>query len=395
MGTQAGVGISHHRNPRIAGQQAATQALAEAAVERPDFVLLFATVGYDQRAVLDAVRERTAGAPLIGCSAEGIIVRNEADESNFSVAVMAIRSDEVRFRNVLATGLKADPAGAGRAIAETIRPDVGSDALGLFVFADPLSFNFDRFVAGLEATLALERPLPLLGGEAGDNWSMARTYQYCDDRVVSDGVAAALWSGTAHLAWAVNHGCTPIGTQRTVTRSQANDIFEIDHRPVLDVFGEYLTKEERQSWMRAVGNLAMGMKAAPEMGSYDAYVVRAILRRDDGAASVGLSTEMPEGTSVWVMRRDQDKIARGLQRIADELKTAVGDRPPKLVLQFECAGRGKVIFRDEPKVQLHRRLQHELAPGTPWLGFYTYGEISPVGERNCYHNYTSVVATLS
>jgi hypothetical protein len=33
MGIQAGVGVSHHRNPKVAGQEAATKALEAAGVE--------------------------------------------------------------------------------------------------------------------------------------------------------------------------------------------------------------------------------------------------------------------------------------------------------------------------------------------------------------------------
>src|SRR5215831_6789576 len=110
MGTKAGVGMSHHRNPKIAGREAVEKALAAASIEQPDFVFMFASVGYEQRALLDAVREATGGAPLAGGSGEGIIAGAEADESNFSVAVMAISSDELRFKNVLASGLKEDSA---------------------------------------------------------------------------------------------------------------------------------------------------------------------------------------------------------------------------------------------------------------------------------------------
>ena len=46
MGTKAGVGMSHHRNPRMAGREAAEKALQQAGVEKPDFVFMFATVGY-------------------------------------------------------------------------------------------------------------------------------------------------------------------------------------------------------------------------------------------------------------------------------------------------------------------------------------------------------------
>src|ERR687886_2742836 len=108
MTTRAGVGTSRHHNPNVAGREAAEHALEKAGVSKPDFVFMFATVGYDQHSILRAVREATGGAPLCGCSGEGTIGGNDADESNYSVVVMAISSDELRWRNGLARGLSTD-----------------------------------------------------------------------------------------------------------------------------------------------------------------------------------------------------------------------------------------------------------------------------------------------
>ena len=83
MTIKAGVGMSRHRNPSVAGREAAEQALEKAGVDRPDFIFMFASIGYDQRSLLDVVRETTGGAPLTGCSAEGTINGDDADESNF------------------------------------------------------------------------------------------------------------------------------------------------------------------------------------------------------------------------------------------------------------------------------------------------------------------------
>jgi hypothetical protein len=107
MATKAGVGMSRHHNPNVAGREAAEQALEKAGVSKPDFVLMFGSIGYDQRSLLGAVRETTGGAPLSGCSAEGTIDGDGADESNFSVVVTAISSDEMRWTNGFATGLSA------------------------------------------------------------------------------------------------------------------------------------------------------------------------------------------------------------------------------------------------------------------------------------------------
>ncbi|HEY6713197.1 MAG TPA: FIST N-terminal domain-containing protein [Rubrobacter sp.] len=108
MTTKAGVGTSRHHNPNIAGREAAEQALEKAGIAKPDFVFMFASIDYDQPSLLRAVRETTGGAPLTGCSAEGRIDGDNADESNFSVVVTAISSDELRWLNRLASGLRAE-----------------------------------------------------------------------------------------------------------------------------------------------------------------------------------------------------------------------------------------------------------------------------------------------
>jgi small ligand-binding sensory domain FIST len=65
-----------------------------------------------------------------------------------------------------------------------------------------------------------------------------------------------------------------------------------------------------------------------------------------------------------------------------------------MVFQFDCCGRGKVVLRDQQKLQLLETLQRKVHPDVPWMGLYTYGEIGPVGEHNCFHNYTAVVLAV-
>jgi hypothetical protein len=398
MGIQAGVGVSHRRNPRVAGQEAAEKALEATGVEKPDFVFMFATVGYDQQDLLKAVREATDGAPLCGCSGEGVIARGEADESNFAVAVMAISSDQLRFSHGMVTGLREDPTEAGRAIAKAIQPEVNSDTLALFLFPDSVIVNFDRLLAGLEGQLKLDHLLPLMGGLAADNWALKRTYQYHNDQVVSDGAAWALLSGGAQIAWAVNHGCVPVGVEHKVTRCERDVIYEIDGRPILELLREYLTDDELEDWAKLTMTFILGLEAPGYMQDHDEYVIRGVaVGRDDATGSIdyiGIGTEVSEGTSIWVTRRDYEKLAHGVDRIAEEIKTQLGDNPARLVFQFDCAGRGKVFLREQQKLRLLETLRGQIGPDVPWLGFYTFGEIAPVGGHNCLHQYTVVLTVI-
>jgi hypothetical protein len=406
MATKAGVGLSYHHNPNVAGREAAEQALEKAGVSKPDFVFMFGSIGYDQASLVRAVREATGGAPLTGCSAVGTLNGDDADESNFSVVVTAISSDDLWWHNGLATGLEGDPRAVGQRVAKDLMPHLSADTIGLFVFPDgvkdfivPTNNLVDNFFAGLEENLPSERFLPLWGGGAGNNFNnfASPTYQYCDDEVITDGVSYALLSGKTQAGWAISHACIPIGGERIVTRSEGNIIYEIDGKPAMEVFEEYIPEgalADDRDWARYAISLALCFRA-PSYIKDEEYIVRGMPSVSMADGSITVQTEVSEGTSVWLSSRDKEKISTGFDRMAAQIKDQLEGEKPKLVFQFECGTRGKVMFREREKLQILRRFRQSLDPDAPWAGFYTVGEIGPVEEHNLRHLYTSVVLALS
>ena len=398
MTTKAGVGMSRHHNPNLAGREAAEQALQKAGVDRPDFVVMFGSIGYDQHSLVRVVREATGGAPLTGCSVEGTIDGDEADESNFSVLVTVISSDELRWHNKLATGLSADPRAVGKRVAKDLLPHLSADTIGLFVFPDGLTYDIDNFFAGLEGDLPSERFLPIWGGGAGNNLNLGKpTYQYCDDEVVSDAISYALLSGEARPAWAIGHSLIPIGGERIVTRSKGNVIYEIDGKPAAEVLKEYLPEDaltEDSDWLRYAISLALSFRA-PSYMKDEEYIVRGVPQLSLTDGSITVQTEVQEGTSIWFSSRDKEKITTGFDRMAAQIKEQLDGAQPELVFQFECVTRGKLMFREQEKLQLLRRFRQSVGPDVPWVGFYTIGEIAPVEEHNGINRFASIILALS
>jgi len=406
MSTKAGVGMSRHHNPNLAGREAAEQALEKAGVDKPDFVFMFGSMGYDQHSLLGAIREATGGAPLTGCSAEGTINGEEADESGFSVVVTAISSEKLQWHNGLAAGLESDPRAAGKRVAKDLLPHLSTDTIGLFVFPDgvkdfvvPTENLIDNFFAGLEDNLPSERFLPLWGGGAGNNFNdwASPPYQYCDDEVITDGVSYALLSGKARAGWAISHACIPIGAERIVTRSKGNIIYEIDGKPAMEVFKEYIpegTLTNDRDWFPYAVSLSLCFRA-PRYMKDEEYVVRGMPVVSMADGSITVQTEVKEGTSVWLSSRDKEKVSNGFDRMAAQINEQLGGEKPKLVLQFECGTRGKMMFRDQEKLQILKQFRQSLDTDASWGGFYTVGEIGPVEEHNLRHLYTSVVLALS
>ncbi len=395
MGTAVGVGHSVHRNPAEAGQEAARKAMGQAGIEKPDFVMVFATVGYNQGLLIRAIREATSGAPLSGCSGEGIITQETVVESNFGVSVMVLRSDELRFNNACVKALGRGAGLAGEELAASIRPFLREDSLACFLLADGLTLNFDPFLASFEKTLGRISPLPIFGGLAADNWAARKTYQYHNDEVFSEGISCIVMSGTGTIAWGINHGCVPIGSKRTITRSEGNIIREIDGVPALEALKDYFAEDWQSQWNKTSLNLCLGFKTPAHIReAYEAYIVRYMMAKDDQQGTVTIQSDAQEGGDLWIVRRDKELIRNGLKEISRQIRDQAGTGKPKFVLQFECVGRGKVVFREQEKVELIRSLQQDLGGDIPWLGFYTYGEIGPIARHDCFHNFTSVVAAI-
>jgi hypothetical protein len=376
--------VSRHHNPNVAGREAAEQALQRADVERPDFLFMFASIGYDQHSLLRAVRESTRDAPLSGCSVEGTICGEDADESNYSVVVTAISSDELQWHNGIAMGLSADSRAVGRRVAQDLLPQLSSSTIGLFVFPDGMSAifdtfftaNLDEFFAGLEENLSNDRFLPVWGGGAGNDFNAgAPTYQYCDEEVVSDGVSY----------------------ERKVTRCKGNVIYELDGNPAAEVLKEYLPDEalaEDEDWLPYSVSLALCFRA-PSYMKDEEYVVRGIPAVKMADGSITVQTEVSEGTSIWFSSRDKQKVATGLDRMAAQIKHQLGGSQPKLVFQFDCATRGKMMFREQERLKLLKRFRQTVGPEAPWVGFYAFGEIGPVEEHNDRNLYTAVALVLN
>src|SRR5262245_3995635 len=106
MPTRTGAGYSCAEDPGQAGRRAAEQAITALATGRVDLVLVFAASSYRYEPLLAGVRSVTGAAPLIGCSSAGEFTHQEVGRR--SVAIMAISSEDMRFKIGLGTRVKGD-----------------------------------------------------------------------------------------------------------------------------------------------------------------------------------------------------------------------------------------------------------------------------------------------
>lgn len=392
MVTRAGVGKSIEPDAVTAGTQAAQAALQAAGVQAANLVMVAATMGYDQTALLEGIRSVTKDAPLVGCTGAGLIDENGPDEFLRRVEVIVISSDTVKFTPVMAQGVNEDSGKVGVDLAQQLNQSWPSNPKVLLLISDGLRINPDRLFHGLESTLVSK--LPFIGGTAGETSAFRSTYQYFNGEVLQNTAIAVLLSGDFTFDMGVSHGARPVGLTKEVTRSEGNHIFEIDHKPAFEVFQEFLGSDITELTNITVSGVCLGVETPPEARQeYEDVALRIPLSLDSSDGSIYIAGEWPAGTKLTICRRDPDVIIQRAKEIADKIKARNENKDPAFVLHFNCAGRSSELIGQQTAIQ-EVAANQVFSKHVPWFGLYTFGEIAPVGGKNFFHNWTSVILAV-
>lgn len=393
MPTHANVGLSHAEDSDAAGREAAAAALTGLPGGAAQFAIVFSSADHDHDTLLRSIAATMPGTDIIGCSGEGVIAQDESVEGFPAVAVMAVASDRITFATFLIDEYGQDPRAAAHRLAELVKGQAGRPRC-LCLMPDGLQGNCTDFLQSLNDSLA--GLVPVVGGASGDAMTFDRTYQYGAGRVISGGVAAFLISGDAEVEIAVSHGCTPVGLERTVTRAERGWVEEIDGQPAWSVFKEYLDGDPADLNADGIVHLCIGQPLPDsDAASYDPFVIRTplALNQESGALFFP-GGGLDQGDAIQLTRRDPERIRTSAQDCAARLGATHAGRPPALVLQFDCAGRGRILFGSAVASEIVVPLRASLGATTPWLGFHTYGEIAPIGDETYYHNYTVALCAI-
>lgn len=335
-----------------------------------------------QRQVVDEVVRAFPSSVVTGCSTSGQILGPCLMDNSWVVAVVAF--EKVRLSRVSA-GV-SDSGGsfrAGEALGHGLRAD---DLRAVFVLSDGLHVNGSELVAGLAEAVGPD--VVITGGLAGDGDRFGETWVLEDGALVANRVMAVGLHGEAlRIATGSQGGWGIFGPERVVTRSSGNVLFELDHKPALELYRRYL------------GDLASGLPASallfplavrPATGG--PQLVRTVLAVDEAVQSMTFAGDIPTGWRAQLMRSNTDRLVDGAASAA-LASTKAMDAGSTMSIAISCVGR-RLVLGERTEEEIEAVL--EVLPGSSGLvGFYSYGEIAP-GEtgRADLHNQTMTITTI-
>lgn len=348
-------------------------------------VLVFGDAAFlDDPSPIAELRAAYPKAQLMGCSTAGEIFDRSVKDGALVVAVA--RFHHTRLASAMAPVANGEQSreAAIRLAHQLSAPDLK----GVIILSDGLHVNGSQIVAGFNEVL--KGGAIVTGGLAGDGDRFQRTWVLNGAQPVANIIAAlGLYGDQVHIGHGSRGGWDIFGPERRVTRSQGNRLHELDGRPALEIYKDYL------------GELAAGLPATAlrfplalrANADEQKRLVRTVLAVSEDDGSMTFAGDIPEGYLAQLMRTNLDHLVDGAEAAAIMTRNRGSDGEQTLAIAISCVGRRMVLGeRAEEEVEV---TLDELPPGTRQVGFYSYGEISPYASGTCdLHNQTMTLTTI-
>lgn len=339
----------------------------------------------ENKEFLDNVQDEFSYSHIVYCSTAGEIAGVQAFEESAVVTATEFERSSFVVHTDNIINYNKDSEALGRSLYRSL-PKEGLKHV--IILSEGSFVNGSALIDGLERDK--EDGITVTGGLCGDDDRFKKTLVgYNSEPRRGEVVAIGLYGQTLEITSAGAGGWTPFGPLRTITRSEGNVLYEIDGKPALELYRNYLG--ERSRWMAQSSFLYPLQVTYP--GRKQA-VVRTILTIDEENNAMILAGDVPEQSNVQLMMASIDNLALGARTAAEQ---AAENRmsAPSLALLISCVGR-KLAMCQRTEEELEQ-VREVLGEGTVLNGMYSYGEIAPF-KGNSFselHNQTMTLTLIS
>ncbi len=282
--------------------------------------------------IFNDLKKRFPKSTFIGCSTSGEIFGNRVYDDTLSIAVAQFSNTKVKIVN-----LPIESMSKSFEIGQNLADQFPKENLsGIFLLSDGLQINGSELVNGINSKL--DSKIIVTGGLAGDGSDFKSTWILKDKLPASGYISAVGFYGSyINLSHGTQGGWDIFGLERIVTKSEDNILYELDGKPALSLYKEYL------------GEKAQGLPATAllfplqirDNKDDEKRVVRTILSIDENKQALVFAGNIPEGSLAQLMRANFDSLIEGASQAAQLINHLTPG--PHLALAISCVGRRLVL----------------------------------------------------
>lgn len=357
--------------------------------EVPQLVLVFGGSSLvSTPTVFDSLKQLYSKSHILLCSTAGEILNTSVTDNSVVATAVYFEKTSLQFGQV-EISTSEESYDVSKKLAQQLPTQ---DLVHAMVFSDGLHVNGTALVKGLAEILP--SLVSITGGLVGDGSDFKHTYVGLDEVAKEKNIILiGFYSQSLKVGYGSMGGWDSFGPERVITKSKDNVVFELDGKPALALYKEYLG--EKASGLPSTGLLfPLNIRLSDDVEKRN-EVVRTLLSVDEDAQSMTFAGDMPQGAYAKLMKANFERLVDGASGAAKLTKNGLSTDKPELAILISCIGRKLVLKeRIEEETEAVRSI---LGPQAIMTGFYSYGEICPTAptEKQCHlHNQTMTITTF-
>ncbi len=351
-------------------------------------VLFFASrMHFEHTQSYSQLQDLFPASQIVGCSTGGQIA--DSDITDESAVALAMHFERTALRvSSEAISDNSESFLVGKKLGASLSQQ---DLRSVLVISDGLRVNGSRLIEGLRSSVG--KNVIITGGLAGDGADFAKTI-VAADKTPSEGqvVAVGFYGSSVIVGHGSAGGWDTFGPKRLITKSEGSILHRLDDKPALDLYKSYLGDEAEG----LPGTALLYPLLITDPDNHEHKIVRTVLAVDHETATMTFAGDMPEGWTAQLMRGYFDNLSKGASEAA-QMASIEGRAPNSdtAAILISCIGRR--LLMGESIIDEIEAASTALGPEAKYIGFYSYGEISPhsVSGYCELHNQTMTVTTIT
>ena len=350
---------------------------------QPTLAFVFISVKQNRDELIEVLDAQ--GITIFGATTAGEFIDGEIEEG--SIAVLLLDMDSSHFKVILRETQGNHTNETAAHIAEEAIKTFANP--GFIIASGGIPTDGATIIHGIQEKLGTDASI--YGGMAGDDHTGNGTFVFDNNHETGNGlIALIIDEDKVAVTGFATSGWKPVGTIRTVTKSEGFTVDTIDNEPALDMMIKYL-------------GLSIDVDSPDELSFVSDVISPIQLFRDDAPSvlseiravnlkkrSVMFAGAVPEGTKFRFSLPPDWDIINKIKSDCNIIKRKEQPEAEAIII-FSCASRlfslGPMISKEIEEIKN--------TWGCPLAGFFCYGEIGKyLGGETEFHNNTCSIVIL-
>lgn len=346
--------------------------------------ILYASIDSDHQLVLDKIYQKWPDLQLVGCTTDGeFSSENEYVEDSLVLTLFA--SNEIKFVSSYINNTALDMKKECSEVLSEAMNSLGQTPKLCILFSDVLKTNGETVMEQLN--IVTDGKLPIVGGISADSWRFINAMQFYNNISSSNISPFLLLAGELDFSLGMDCGWEPIGETGTITKSEGNVLYEINHKPALEFYRSILGENTKPT-------LELPIAVYDTYGDF-CFMRTSFENYDNNIGSVTFLGNVPVNYKVRITMVNRESILAGTKNSTTlSVNTFPSNTSPTIALCFSCSARR--VLLGTRTIEEYQLVRNKLGDNVKFVGFYSYGEFCPSSNElsNKFHNETFVTVLL-